>query len=97
LNIINSYFVLQKLREQRELEHRKREEEETEEIKQREGLEKSTPPVRSPEEKKMTVPGTSVVVMPAITTDNVIYPDMLEPERPAYVPKPDSLSVSAPR
>lgn len=90
---MSSYFAMQKRREQRELEHRKRE---AEEIKQREDHE-FTPPVNSPAEKGLTIPGTSVVVMPPLSTDDVIYPDTLELEKPGYMPKPDSLSVSVPR
>jgi hypothetical protein len=84
---------LQKLREKRELERRKKE---AEEGKQRENF-NITPPVSSPEERGKTVPGTSIVVMPPLPTDNVIYPDMLETEKLGYIPKPDGLSVSAPR
>jgi hypothetical protein len=84
--------VLQKLREQREHERRKR----GEETKKREDR-KSTPTPILSEEREKSIPGSSVVVMPPVATDNVIYPDMLEPENPSYVPKPDSLSVSVPR
>jgi hypothetical protein len=90
---MSSYFVLQKLREQMEHEHRKREAEET---KKHENL-KSTTTQILPGEREKSMPGSSVVVMSPIATDNVIYPDMLEPEKPNYIPKPDSLSVSAPR
>jgi hypothetical protein len=84
---------LQKLKEQRELERRKKE---AEESKKRENF-KITPPVSSPEEKGKNAPGTSIVVMPPLSTDNVIYPDVLETEQLNYIPKPDILSVSAPR
>jgi hypothetical protein len=90
---MNNCCVLQKLREQRELERRKREAEEIEQCENHE----FTPPVNSPAEKGITIPGTSVVVMPPLSTDNVIYPDTLELEKPGYVPKPDSLSLSVPR
>jgi hypothetical protein len=90
---MSSYFVLQKLREQRELERRKRE---AEESKKREDP-KITPPQILPGERGKSIPGSSVVVMPPVPTDNVIYPDVLEPEKPSYIPKPDSLSISAPR
>jgi hypothetical protein len=53
--------------------------------------------VSSPEEKGKTMPGTSIVVMPPVPTDNVIYPDVLETDKLGYIPKPDGLSVSAPR
>jgi hypothetical protein len=86
-------FVLQKLIEQRELERRKRE---AEESKQRENF-KLTPPVSSPEKKGKTMPGTSIVVMPPVPTDDVIYPDVLETDKLSYVPKLDGLSVSVPR
>lgn len=43
------------------------------------------------------MPGTSIVVMPPVPTDNVIYPDVLETDKLGYIPKPDGLSVSAPR
>jgi hypothetical protein len=43
------------------------------------------------------VPGTSIVVMPPVPTDNVIYPEVLETGRLSYIPKPDGLSMSAPR
>ena len=48
-------------------------------------------------EKDSTAPGTSIVVVPNIPTDSIIYPDTLEPEKPSYVPKPDSLSVLSPK
>ena len=57
---------------------------------------KILPPVSSPEEKRKTMPGTSSVVMPAVTTDNVRNLDVLETEKSSYIPKPDCLSVSAP-
>ena len=41
--------------------------------------------------------GTSFVVMPPVTTDNVMNLDVLETEKLGYIPKPDGLSVSAPR
>jgi hypothetical protein len=85
--------MLQKLREQMEHERRKRE---AEEIKKREDL-KITPMQILPGEREKSIPGSSVVVTSPIPTDNIIYPDMLEPEKPRYIPKPDSLSVSAPR
>lgn len=85
--------MLQKLREQEELERRKRE---AEESKKRKDL-KITPPQILPGERVKSIPGSSVVVMPPVPTDNVIYPDMLEPEKPSYIPKPDNLSISAPR
>jgi hypothetical protein len=84
---------LQKQREQRELERRKRE---AEESKQRESF-KITPPVSSPEKQGKTMPGASIVVMSPVPTDNVIYPDVLETEKLSYVPKLDGLSVAAPR
>jgi hypothetical protein len=84
---------LQKLREKRELERRKKE---AEESKQRKNF-NITPPVSSPEERGKSVAGTSIVVMPPLTTDDVIYPDMVDTEKSGYIPKPDGLSVSAPR
>jgi hypothetical protein len=93
MDIMSSCLLLQKLREQRELERRKRE---AEERKQHGDLE-VTPPVSSPAEKGRTVPGTSVVVMPPLSTDNVIYPDMLELEKSDDIHKRDSLPVSVPR
>jgi hypothetical protein len=90
---MSSYFVFQKLREQRELERRKREAEETE---KREDL-KTTPPQILPGERGKSIPGSSVVVMPPVPTDNVIYPDELEPDKPSYIPKPGSHSIPAPR
>lgn len=87
------YCEEQKAREQRELERRKREAEET---KKREDL-KITPSQILPGERGKSIPGSSVVVMPPVPTDDVIYPDVLEPEKPSYIPKPDSHSISAPR
>jgi len=84
---------LQKLKEKRELERRKKE---AEESKQHENF-KITPPISSPAEKEKTMPGTSIVVMPPVPTDNVIYPEELETGKLSYIPKPDGLSVSAPR
>jgi len=40
--------------------------------------------------------GTSFVVMPPVTTDNVMNLDVLETEKLSYIPKPDGLPVSAP-
>ena len=51
----------------------------------------------SPGGKGKPTPGTSIVVMPPVPTDNVIYPEVLETEKLSYIPKPDGLSVSAPR
>jgi len=87
------YYEEQKLKEKRELERRKKE---AEGSKQHENF-KITPPMSSPEEKGKTMPGTSIVVMPPVPTDNVIYPEVLETEKLTYIPKPDGLSVSAPR
>lgn len=84
---------MQKLKEKRELERRKRE---AEESKHHENF-KITPPVISPGGKGKPTPGTSIVVMPPVPTDNVIYPEVLETEKLSYIPKPDGLSVSAPR
>lgn len=53
--------------------------------------------MKLPAQKGHTIPGTSVVVMPPVSTDDVIYPDTLELEKPGYTPKPDSLSISVPR
>ncbi|KDR24328.1 STAM-binding protein [Zootermopsis nevadensis] len=86
----NRYLEEQK---QRELERQKRE---AEEIKQHEGRE-FPHRVKLPAQKGHTIPGTSVVVMPPVSTDDVIYPDTLELEKPGYTPKPDSLSISVPR
>ena len=84
---------MQKLKEKRELERWKKE---AAESKQHENY-KITPPTSSPEEQGKTMPGTSIVVMPPVPTDNVIYPEVLETEKLGYIPKPDGLSVSAPR
>lgn len=84
---------MQKLKEKWELERRKKE---AQESKQHDSF-KITPPLSSPEDKGNSMPGTSIVVMPPVTTDNVIYPEMLETEKLSYIPKPDGLSVSAPR
>jgi hypothetical protein len=84
---------LQKLREKRELERRKKE---AEERKHRENF-NITPLVSSPEERGKSVPGPSIVVMPPLPTDDVIYPDVLDSEKSSYIPKPDGLSLSAPR
>jgi STAM-binding protein len=87
------YYEEQKLKEKWELERRKKE---AQESKQHDSF-KITPPLSSPEDKGNSMPGTSIVVMPPVTTDNVIYPEMLETEKLSYIPKPDGLSVSAPR
>jgi hypothetical protein len=42
------------------------------------------------------MPGTSFVVMPPVTTHNVMTLDVLEMEKLSYIPKPDGLPVSAP-
>jgi len=47
----------------------------------------------SPEKKGKTMPGTCFVVMPPITTDNVLNIDVLETEKSNYIPKPGSLCV----
>jgi hypothetical protein len=77
------------------MEHERRKRE-AEEIKKREDL-KITPTQILPGEREKSIPGSSVVVTFPIPTDDIIYPDMLEPEKPNYLPKPDSVSVSAPR
>ena len=50
----------------------------------------------SPEKKGRTMPGTSFVVMPPVTTGNVMNLDVLETEKSSYIPKPGGLSLSAP-
>ncbi|XP_069680632.1 STAM-binding protein [Periplaneta americana] len=77
-----------KVKEQRELERRKKEEEER---KLREETAVTPPPTDSP--KTAVPPGTSVVVMPPVPTDSIIYPDTFEPDKP----KPDGLSIQTPR
>jgi hypothetical protein len=42
------------------------------------------------------MPGTSFVIMPPVTTDNVMKLDVIETEKLSYIPKPDGLSVPAP-
>ena len=45
-------------------------------------------PLTSPEEKGKTMPRTSSVVMPPVTTDNIRNVDVLETEKSSYIPKP---------
>ena len=65
---MSNQFVLQKLRSRGNLCIRKKK---AEESKLHENF-KITPPVSSPEDNEKIKPGTSVVVMPPVNTDNVI-------------------------
>ena len=58
-----------------ELVHQKKKEDE--ESKLHENF-KIAPPVSSPEEKEKTKRGTTIIVMPTVTTDNVINPNVLQ-------------------
>ena len=51
------------------------------------------PPVSSPEDKEKTKQGTTIIVMPTVTTDNVINPNVLQTEESQYIPKLENLSI----
>ncbi|KAJ9586655.1 hypothetical protein L9F63_019757, partial [Diploptera punctata] len=76
-----------KKRQQRELERRKREQE----MKTLKDVKISADSsLVTPQKKDSNTPGTSVVFVPNIPTDSIVYPSSLDLEKP----KPDSLSLS---
>ncbi|PSN39468.1 STAM-binding protein [Blattella germanica] len=85
------YHEERKVREQKEQERRKKAEEE---MKMRKQVEITPHP---PQQKGVPDSSSSIVVLPSVPTDNVIYPDTLEPEKPTFIPKPDSLSIGSPK
>ena len=78
---------MQTLNEKRELEHRKKD---AEVHKQHESV-KITPPVSSPEDNGNTVPG-----MPPVSTEYVIYPELLEIAKLGNITEPHVFLVPVP-